>query len=1140
MPTHESITFQYVIHTEILNHNPGSLLTLRRESENNEEQHRKVILTLRCGFRFNDKENEEIQKGTTMILRLTLLLVLCFAALPVKGEMHRSAVMQNAQGSSGLIVVVGCEDVGLLIELAGENGCLVHALDDDFDQVAEAIIAFQSEGIAGKASAATFDGRLLPYVDNLVNLLIMKSEDTTIPESEILRVLAPGGKAILGDERIVKAIPPELDDWSHHMYDASGIGAGNDTAVAQPRSIQWKAGPEYGRSHENMSSVSAVVSAGGRVFSIIDEGPLASVYLPSEWFLTARDAFSGVQLWKIPIPQWHTQLFPLKSGPLQLPRRLVATENRVYVTLGLDSPVTQLDAASGEILSTYEETQHAEELIYTNEKLLVVCNDGSSGISYRGNVPADRRGIVLDEQSVNMEGNRSVVCVNTETNEIAWQTPPGAIIPLTLASDGQYAFFLRHNELICAELSDGEEVWSVAVNNNQIRFGTASSPTLLVYEGIVYVGKSEVLTAYDSETSAAMWSAPCAGAGYRAQASIFILNNLIWDVSVGGEPYRPGTPPDLINRYYTGYDLQTGDVIERMPVSSEHGYGIMHHRCHIPRASGNNIITSFPGIEFFDVETGESTHDSWIRGACLYGFMPANGLLYTPPHPCACYTQGKLTGFLAVAGQRDVKSFGGYTPRQFKGPAFYDVLWKKSPPRGDWPTYRGDVSRSGTTPVSVPVNLSEQWITDVGQNLSQCVIAEGKLFVATREDHTVHALNAENGSEVWRFTAGGRVDSPPTYYNETVIFGSHDGYVYCLTAAEGNLVWKFRAATYERRCVAYDQVESVWPVHGSVLICPPVRNGSEPLDTSKGVLIHDRIVWCCAGRSSFLDGGLVLCRLDPGSGNLLSCEHIHSLNDNEEQPPITSSIFARLDMEGAKNDVLSCDGEHVFMRHWAFNLEGKSVTQEIDHLFSPTGFLDASWFRRTYWIYGRTYVSGAQGWARTGNARPSGRIMSIDDECLYGFGRDYYPPSPGNGHQMYLAGERERLYAAEMPTSSPVLDSPATAPRSKPTEGTDEQLLWSTPGDIQVRGMLLAGEGTEKRLFINGAKGDWVTSPEAYEGILGSVLRVVSIEDGAILAEYDLPGLTVFDGMSAAGGKLYISLVDGRLLCLGEDVVEDM
>jgi hypothetical protein len=58
----------------------------------------------------------------------------------------------------------------------------------------------------------------------------------------------------------------------------------------------------------------------------MDEGPLASIYLPSQWFLTARDAFNGVTLWKKPIAVWHSRLFPLKSGPFQLPCRIVASE----------------------------------------------------------------------------------------------------------------------------------------------------------------------------------------------------------------------------------------------------------------------------------------------------------------------------------------------------------------------------------------------------------------------------------------------------------------------------------------------------------------------------------------------------------------------------------------------------------------------------------------------------------------------------------------------------------------------------------------------------------------------------------------------------------------------------------------------
>jgi hypothetical protein len=154
------------------------------------------------------------------------------------------------------------------------------------------------------------------------------------------------------------------------MYDSSGIGAGNDRTVGPPRHLQWKAGPEFSRSHENMSSVSVVVSAGGRVYSIMDEGPLVSIYLPSQWYLKCRDAFSGVLLWTRPIESWHARLFPLKSGPVQLTRRLVATDQHVYVTLGLDAPVSKVDATTGKILATYETAPHAEEILHVDGKLI--------------------------------------------------------------------------------------------------------------------------------------------------------------------------------------------------------------------------------------------------------------------------------------------------------------------------------------------------------------------------------------------------------------------------------------------------------------------------------------------------------------------------------------------------------------------------------------------------------------------------------------------------------------------------------------------------------------------------------------------------------------------------------------------------
>ena len=68
-----------------------------------------------------------------------------------------------------------------------------------------------------------------------------------------------------------------------------------------------------------MASLTALVSAQGRVFYIMDEGPAHSILLPSQWSLIARDAFNGVLLWKRGIREWLTQLWPLKSGPTNCP-----------------------------------------------------------------------------------------------------------------------------------------------------------------------------------------------------------------------------------------------------------------------------------------------------------------------------------------------------------------------------------------------------------------------------------------------------------------------------------------------------------------------------------------------------------------------------------------------------------------------------------------------------------------------------------------------------------------------------------------------------------------------------------------------------------------------------------------------------
>jgi len=51
-------------------------------------------------------------------------------------------------------------------------------------------------------------------------------------------------------------------------------------------------------------------------------------------------------------------------------------------------------------------------------------------------------------------------------------------------------------------------------------------------------------------------------------------------------------------------------------------------------------------------------------------------------------------------------------------------------------------------------------------------------------------------------------------------------------------------------------------------------------------------------------------------------------------------------------------------------------------------------------------------------------------------------------------------------------------------------------------------------------------------GVKGGFIRFVSPEDGSQTGEIKLDTRPVFDGMSAAHGRLFIALKDGRVLCL--------
>jgi hypothetical protein len=56
---------------------------------------------------------------------------------------------------------------------------------------------------------------------------------------------------------------------------------------------------------------------------------------------------------------------------------------------------------------------------------------------------------------------------------------------------------------------------------------------------------------------------------------------------------------------------------------------------------------------------------------------------------------------------------------------------------------------------------------------------------------------------------------------------------------------------------------------------------------------------------------------------------------------------------------------------------------------------------------------------------------------------------------------------------------------------------------------------------------------KAYEGRMGGILWAASASTGEKLAQYKLDAPPAWDSLAAANGLLFVSLADGRVLCMG-------
>ena len=623
-----------------------------------------------------------------------LAAVMAAASVPpvaLGGAKEDAQAIFRATGVQGGLVVhlVTGKDVSpdLTAALHATDACLVHGLYADADAVERARKQWRSEGLYGKVTAARLRGGRLPYADGTVRLLVADALGP-VARAEVMRVLCPGGASYVDGKKTVKPVPEELDEWTHALHDPTNNAVSHDTVVAPPRHLQWVGEPAWARSHDHLSSCSAAVSSGGRVFAIVDEGPAAAVALPAKWRLVARDAYSGVVLWKRVVEPWEGHLRGFRTGPAAIQRRLVAVGDTVYATLGYGKPVTALDAATGKTLRTYEQTDDALEIVCAGGRLYLVLGPGlSHGAARTEHEKAGRAAYVSPD-------NKRLMAVEADSGKVLWSRDDADtrhLMPTALAVADGRLYFQNEKHLVCLDAGTGRQRWRAdrPVTTNRWAW---TAPTLVVHDGVVLSadraagskvdeksGEGKVLwvvysrggeappgklIAFSAEDGRRLWESKAREA-YNAPPDVLVADGLVW-TGILVRRNEPGITQ--------GLDPRTGEVRRERPKDQKFfQVGFVHHRCHRNKATDRFLVLGRSGVEWIDVKTGRGMADHWVRGACQYGVMPACGLLYAPPHSCACYIEAKLHGFLALAPASASRRLPEEIPaegRLEKGPAY--------------------------------------------------------------------------------------------------------------------------------------------------------------------------------------------------------------------------------------------------------------------------------------------------------------------------------------------------------------------------------------------------------------------------------------------------------------------------------------
>jgi len=270
-------------------------------------------------------------KKISMGLLITAAGVLLSPPIAGSAQQGRS-VLDQIGVTRGICVVLGDAKCELVLPLARQSELLIYLQLPRSEDVQTASRIVDEAKLYGTRIFIE-QGALtkVHLADNLADALIAVGEGTEVPEAEALRVVRPGGKALLGRQVVIKPFPEGLDDWSHPYHGPDNNPQSQDKVILAPYLTQFLAEPRYAPLPQ------VTVTSAGRVFKAFGHVAFKEREEPYLNKLVAFDGYNGTILWQR----------DLAEGVMIHRNTMIATPGALYV--GDDKSCKVIDTVTGQL-----------------------------------------------------------------------------------------------------------------------------------------------------------------------------------------------------------------------------------------------------------------------------------------------------------------------------------------------------------------------------------------------------------------------------------------------------------------------------------------------------------------------------------------------------------------------------------------------------------------------------------------------------------------------------------------------------------------------------------------------------------------------------------------------------------------------